>query len=349
MEARIRRYLDELEYLRPFIGEDEYHLRKRVLNCELEKYIIQEDRTLVVGIDLKAKHYQYSDDIFLSIMMPREEWGIIQRIRTHYAHYCHTGPGFILTKSFFQESFLSDVKEGLSQCLRSCKPFDITFSRIECVYKKRISYLMLLPEDTDQLDMLLNKLKSVTGENLYEENPFYISLGSFRSKTKMRELKERLESIWEPITFRVSELSVIKRQKAYGPTYKFLDVSLPLGSKKRSARVGPQGTQPGSPASKSLVIYNLPELPSERETLQYCSETLEIYPLKTETIIEPTGKHRETILEFSSEQSSLESLQRIQTNLQKSNPDNLSIERLSSMTYPDRINGTTRFSEHTKF
>jgi 2'-5' RNA ligase len=154
----------------------------------------------------------------LVIIPPEDLWPMIQNIRKiHDPHYRRWMPHITLLYPFRPKAEFEALAPKFSAVLQNFPPFEIALSQFRYFPHGREKYtLWLSPEPADKVDLLQQTLLKVTpdcNDTRNFPNGFtpHLSVGSVRGKDKLAELRNGLQTDWQPLRFTLNEVCLIWR------------------------------------------------------------------------------------------------------------------------------------------
>lgn len=155
------------------------------------------------------------------VLIPPEEcWPPIQAIRQeHDRHVRRWMPHITMIYPFRPKEQFAMIAELFLDACQSIEPFEIQFLRFRFFHHGRQQYtLWLAPEPAEPVIALQTALWQVVPD-CHETRRFkhgftpHLSVGQVRGKAQMEQLREHLQSQWQPLTFPVKEISLIWRNQ----------------------------------------------------------------------------------------------------------------------------------------
>jgi 2'-5' RNA ligase len=155
------------------------------------------------------------------VLIPQEEcWPPIQAIRReHDRHVRRWMPHITMIYPFRPKEQFATVAEVLLDACQPMKPFEIQLARFRFFDHGRQRYtLWLAPEPAESVIMLHNALWQVVPD-CNDTRRFthgfipHLSVGQVRGKVHMEQVREHLQSQWQPLTFTVREINLIWRKQ----------------------------------------------------------------------------------------------------------------------------------------
>jgi 2'-5' RNA ligase len=151
------------------------------------------------------------------VFPPEPAWGPIQAIRReHDRHLRRWMPHVTLLYPFRPAAQFEAVLPALRQAVQPLAPFDVTLRTIRSFEHGRGRYtLWLAPEPASGLDELQAALQTAVPDcddvRRYA-NGFtpHLSIGQVQGRAAYAALKETLHHAWQPLTFRVDRIHLIR-------------------------------------------------------------------------------------------------------------------------------------------
>ncbi len=152
------------------------------------------------------------------IIPPQECWPPIQAIRRlHDRQVRRWMPHITLLYPFRPASEFDAVAERLGQACAAVAPFEITLRRFDRFCHGRGRYtLWLAPEPAEAVSRLQSSLQAAVSDcddvsqYLGGFSP-HLSVGQATGDDAAADLQAELQSGWQPLTFVVSQISLIRR------------------------------------------------------------------------------------------------------------------------------------------
>jgi 2'-5' RNA ligase len=170
----------------------------------------------------------------LVIVPPRRIWGPIQAIRlSHDRQVGRWMPHVTLVYPFRPCAEFARAAAAVGRAARSADPFDVTLARFG-FFEHGLSFTLWLdPEPNEPLVRLQRALVSEFPDcddvNRFEGGfrP-HLSVGQARDRRELDGLLDELTPSWEPLTFTVQEVAMIRRGPETGEVFR-LDRGVRLG------------------------------------------------------------------------------------------------------------------------
>jgi len=155
------------------------------------------------------------------IIPPEEVWSPIQEIRKKYdRHIDRWMPHITLLYPFRPENQYSRLEKEFSDKCKSLEPFQIQLSKFNYFSHGCQRYtLWLNPELVDIIKNLQTTILKIVPDcndvNKYK-NGFkpHLSVGQIKGKNNLLEIIKNLQESWKEITFLLSEIFFISREKS---------------------------------------------------------------------------------------------------------------------------------------
>lgn len=155
------------------------------------------------------------------VLIPTQDfWPPIQAIRReHDRHVRRWMPHITMVYPFRPKEQFEELEEPFRAVCHSIKPFDVHLSQLRFFHHGRQQYtLWFAPEPTEVVMTLQTALWQVVpdcSETRKFKHGFtpHLSVGQVRGKTQMEQLREHLQSQWQPLTWTVREVSLIWRNQ----------------------------------------------------------------------------------------------------------------------------------------
>jgi 2'-5' RNA ligase len=165
---------------------------------------------------------------------PDHLWEPIQRLRRqHDRHYRRWMPHITLLYPFRPVSAFEQVTPLLTRACSTLEPFQVKLSRFDLLFHpRRKATLYLIPEPAGPLKELQKALLE-TVPDCDDVTRFaggftpHLSVGQIRSR-QTRALCAQLQAAWQPLAFRLSQVSLIRRNDPPDDVFRTGPV-LPLG------------------------------------------------------------------------------------------------------------------------
>jgi 2'-5' RNA ligase len=152
------------------------------------------------------------------LIPPDELWPPIQTIRRkHDRHIRRWMPHITMIYPFRPQEEFGVMAEKFLVACQQIEPFEVQLRDFHSFHHGRGNYtLWLAPEPAEKIIQLQTALWEVVpdcDEVRKHKSGFtpHLSVGQVRSNTKMLQLKDRLQSRWQPLVFVLQEISLIWR------------------------------------------------------------------------------------------------------------------------------------------
>ena len=161
------------------------------------------------------------------LIPPEEVWPPIQAIRReHDRHVRRWMPHITIIYPFRPQEQFATIAESFLEVCQSIEPFEIQFARFQCFHHGHQRYtLWLAPEPAELVIRLQTALWQVVpdcdevrkfcDETRRFKHGFipHLSVGQVRGKAQMEQLREHLQSQWQPLMFTVKDINLIWRNQ----------------------------------------------------------------------------------------------------------------------------------------
>ena len=152
------------------------------------------------------------------IIPPDEMWPPIQAIRQkHDRQLRRWMPHINLIYPFRPKEEFDVLAEQFKMACRQVTPFEIELARFRFFEHKRESYTIWLdPEPAEPLVRLQETLRQIVPD-CDDVNRFpsgftpHLSVGQVKGRARLRDLLERLQTSWEPLSFAAGQINLIWR------------------------------------------------------------------------------------------------------------------------------------------
>jgi len=152
------------------------------------------------------------------IIPPENSWQPIQEIRAkHDRHFRRWMPHITMIYPFRPREQFDEFAEPFHLACHEIRPFQVTFKLFSSFYHQKENYtLWLNPEPKEPIIELQNALLKLV-QDCDDTTKFksgftpHLSAAQVKGKSAMLELKDDLQSCWNPISFKVKEVCFIWR------------------------------------------------------------------------------------------------------------------------------------------
>lgn len=156
----------------------------------------------------------------VAVVPPLEAWGPIQAIRERHDRQVHRWPPHInVLYPFVTPGRFEEVVPRLAAACARVPPFHVTLGEFRFfAHGSRGATLWLAPEPEDALVRLQGNLQAAYPE-CDELGRFatgftpHLSVGQADSREQARRLRDALQSVWQPISFAVAAVAVLRRDR----------------------------------------------------------------------------------------------------------------------------------------
>ena len=153
------------------------------------------------------------------IIPPREVWEPIQAIRrAHDKRFARWMPHLTLMYPFVPKREFTKVLPDLAQVGWAQKPFELTLARFNSFRHGQGGYIVWLEptpaERVVALQRALTRALPHFGDTGSSQDGFtpHLSVGQVGGVSELKKLLRDLERDWQPLSFTVSEISLISRK-----------------------------------------------------------------------------------------------------------------------------------------
>ncbi|WP_372367299.1 RNA 2',3'-cyclic phosphodiesterase [Candidatus Uabimicrobium sp. HlEnr_7] len=155
----------------------------------------------------------------LVIIPPKHLWEPIQKIREeHDRNIRRWMPHITLFYPFVPREHFQDTKKDLQNVCQNIKPFKITLDAVGKFKQRKGNFILWVGcEEQQEIQNLYSSLSSALQNTMeIKKRPFHphLTIGRMRDAKVFDELKNNVQSTWQPVEWQVDNVSLIWRNNS---------------------------------------------------------------------------------------------------------------------------------------
>ncbi|GAK55917.1 hypothetical protein U27_02878 [Candidatus Vecturithrix granuli] len=154
------------------------------------------------------------------LIPPQDLWPPIQAIRReHDRHVRRWMPHITMIYPFRPKEFFATLAESFLKVCQAIEPFEIQLLRLRFFHHGRQQYTLWIAPETDEPLMALQTALWQVTPDCNATRSFkrgftpHLSIGQVGGKAEMEQLRDHLQSQWQPLTWTVKEVNLICRNQ----------------------------------------------------------------------------------------------------------------------------------------